>query len=174
MSHWISAYYLGTPGVDCGCESTIRLDLDNEPQPDVFLFILPTHGGQAQVSDDDYDDYIERAPELIAEVSSTRASYDLHPKLTAYRRNGVREYIVWRVIDREIDWFALKHGEYDLLPRNRAGIQKSHIFPGLWLDPTALIRGDLARVIKALLRGIASREHRSFVARLERQRRKTR
>lgn len=113
------------------------------------------------------DKYIEGAPELIAEVAATSASYDLHSKLDAYRRNGVREYLVWRTLDRAIDWFTLRGARYEKLPVNGSGVQKSLVFPGLWLDPAAMIRGDLARVLKVLEKGLASREHRAFAARLQ-------
>jgi Uma2 family endonuclease len=164
--NWLVSYSAGTPGVDFGCESTVRLDLVNEPQPDACLFLLPEHGGRARISE---DDYLEGAPELIVEVAATSASYDLHSKLTAYRRNGVREYVVWRVLDRELDWFALKRREYRLIPAGPKGIRKSLVFPGLWLDPAALIRGSLPGVLKALEKGLGSPEHRAFVARLGRQ-----
>ncbi len=88
--------------------ATARLDMDNESQPDAVLFIDPANGGQARIS---ADDYIEKAPELVAEVASSSASYDLNDKLKVYRRNGVCEYIVWRVRDRQIDWFVLKRGK---------------------------------------------------------------
>src|SRR5262245_24192306 len=107
--NWLGFYAATTTGVDFACEPTVRLDLDNEPQPDACLFILPAHGGSTRISE---DDYLEGAPELIAEVAATSASHDLHSKLAAYRRNGVREYVVWRVLDREINWFALERGEY--------------------------------------------------------------
>ena len=76
---------------------------------EAILFIEPECGGQVPISD---DDYIEEAPELVVEVASSSASYDLGPKLEAYRRNSVREYVVWRVLDCEIDWFVLTDGEY--------------------------------------------------------------
>ena len=76
--------------------STVRLDLDNEPQPDALLLIDPARGGQVRFSP---DDYIEGSPELVAEVASSSVSYDLHAKLHVYRRNGVREYVVWRVLE---------------------------------------------------------------------------
>lgn len=34
-----------------------------------------------------------------------RISVNLYNKLTIYRGHGVKEYIVWRVYDQEIDWF---------------------------------------------------------------------
>jgi len=36
------------------------------------------------------------------------ASFALHTKLHVYRRNGVREYVVWRVLDQQLDWFVLE------------------------------------------------------------------
>ena len=95
LSTWVGFYETMTPGVEGGGNGTVRLDLDNEPQPDVYLMIAPEQGGQAKLS---ADDYVEGAPELVAEVASSSASYDLHVKLHVYRRSGVREYLVWRVL----------------------------------------------------------------------------
>src|SRR3954451_18710522 len=36
---WMAPYRIATPGVRGGDNSSLRLDLDNEPQPDVFLMI---------------------------------------------------------------------------------------------------------------------------------------
>ena len=140
--------------------ASIRLDLDNEPQPDVFMMIEPERGGQARISE---DDYVEDAPELVAEVAASSVSYDMGKKLHVYRRNGVLEYIVWRVQDRQIDWFVLRHGGYEPLATDADGFLRSEVFPGLWLDPDALLRGDLA----AVQQGLASPGHADFVARLQ-------
>src|SRR5438094_7219850 len=51
---WLVQYAAGTPGVGVSDNSTVRLDLDNEPQPDALLLIEPTCGGQARFSSDDY------------------------------------------------------------------------------------------------------------------------
>jgi Uma2 family endonuclease len=160
---WLGIYETATPGVIGADNASVRLDLDNEPQPDAVLFIDPTHGGQARI---DPNDYVEDAPELVAEVAASSASYDLNIKLTVYRRNGVREYIVWRVLDRQIDWFVLRDGEFVRLPLDDAGLYRSEVFPGLWLDPAALVRGDTQSVQTTLQRGLASREHADFVSRL--------
>jgi Uma2 family endonuclease len=159
---WLALYEAQTPGVEGGDNGTVRLDLDNEPQPDAFLRILPTHGGQSRTST---DDYIEGAPELVGEIAASSASYDLHQKLHAYRRNGVREYIVWRVWDRALDWFVLKEGEFIPLAPDQ-GIHKSTVFPGLWLDVAAMLAGDRARVLAVLQQGIATPEHQTFVEQL--------
>ena len=86
-----------------------------------------------------------------------------------YRRNGVREYLVWRVLDRQIDWFVLRRRNYVRLPLDKTGLYRSKVFPGLWLDPAALVRGDIPTVQAVLQRGLASREHAAFVARLNAQ-----
>ena len=159
---WLDRYATATPGVDGGDHSTLRLDLDNMPQPDAFLYILPSCGGQVRISD---DDYVEGAPELIAEVASSSVSYDLHDKFRVYRRNGVREYVVWRVRDRAIDWFILHEGAYERLPLQE-GSYRSPAFPGLWLDVAALTRGDRAAVAEVLNQGLATPEHATFAAAL--------
>jgi hypothetical protein len=160
---WLNLYTSATPSV-IGCDNaTVRLDQDNEPQPDVFLLIDPARGGQARIGP---DDYIEGAPEFVAEVSGTSVSFDMHTKLNVYRRSGVREYLVWRVADQAIDWFALRGGQYQPMPPHDSGIVRSEVFPGLWLDTAAMIRGDMARVLAVVQDGIASDEHKAFVAKL--------
>ena len=161
---WLSYYEAGTPGVEAGDNGSVRLDLDNEPQPDACLIIDPGLGGQARISD---DDYLEGAPELVAEVASSSASYDLGVKLQVYRRNGVREYIVWRVLDRQIDWFVLREERYESMTVSADGLYRSTVFPGLWLDPVALLNHDLARVLAVVQEGLKTAGHADFVARLE-------
>lgn len=141
----------------------MRLDLDNEPQPDAILFIDPARGGQTRI---DPDDYVSGAPEFVAEVSASTASYDLHEKLGAYKRNGVLEYLVWRVEDREIDWFVLEGTEYRRLAAEADGTLQSRAFPGLWLDPAALVALDAAAVLDTLRRGLATDAHGAFARRL--------
>ena len=87
----------------------------------------------------------------------------MHQKLDVYRRHGVREYVVWRTLDNAIDWFVLRDGRYDRLSADEAGVYKSETFPGLWLDATAMLQGDLATVLKTLGEGMASQEHADFV-----------
>jgi len=160
MITWLGVYVAATPGVIGGDNATARLDLDNEPQPDALLMIDPKCGGQASISE---DDYVENAPELVAEVSGSSVSFDLHTKLGVYRRNGVREYLVWRVIEQKFDWFVARQGVFEPMTPDAEGLLKSEIFPGLWLDAAALVRGDLARVLEQLQRGIASPEHKQFL-----------
>jgi Uma2 family endonuclease len=163
LSCWLGYYEANTPGVEAGDNGSVRLDLDNMPQPDCLLFVQPEHGGRVKISD---DDYIEGAPELVGEVSSSTASLDLGKKLHVYRRNGVLEYVVWRVRNREIDWFVLRDGQYERLAPGPDGILRSTVFPGLWLDATALLRGELATVLAVVQRGVTEPEHAQFVARL--------
>ena len=160
---WLGLYKVSTPGTQGGDNATVRLDLDNEPQPDVFLRLLPGLGGQSGTSS---DDYVDGAPELIVEVAASSVSIDLHDKMNAYCRNAVREYIVWRVLDGELDWFVWREARYERLGLDPSGVYKSEQFPGLWLDGPALLRGDMARVLVVLQQGIESPEHRCFLDRL--------
>ncbi|MBD2776791.1 Uma2 family endonuclease [Iningainema sp. BLCCT55] len=163
---WLGTYQVSTPGVESGDNSTVRLDLDNEPQPDVVLFIEERLGGQARISE---DDYIEGAPELVAEVAASSASNDLHDKKQAYRRNGVQEYIVWRVLENKLDWFSLQNGEYVPLEPDADGIIKSNVFPGLWLAVQDLLAQDMKQVLAVLQQGLNSTEHAAFVQQLSQQ-----
>jgi Uma2 family endonuclease len=161
---WIGNYEAGTPGLEGGDNSTVLLDLDNAPQPDGLLFIQPEFGGQVKIND---DGYIEGGPDLVAEVAASSASYDLHDKLNAYRRNGVREYVVHRVLEQKVDWFALKEGRFEALAPSADGLLRSTIFPGLWLDPAALVRPDPASVLAVIQQGVNSPEHAIFAASLK-------
>lgn len=159
---WLGVYQAATPGVECADNSSVRLDMDNEPQPDALMRILPERGGRSRTE----DGYVAGPPELVVEVAASSASYDLHDKLNAYRRNGVREYLVHRVEERAVDWFALREGRYERLPEPEAGILQSQVFPGLRLNVAAFLRGDVAGVLSELQKAIGSEEHKAFVARL--------
>ena len=160
---WLGIYEAMTPGVAMGDNPTVRLDLDNEPQPDAVLLITPEVGGQARLSD---DDYIEGAPELIVEVAASSAAIDLHAKKQAYRRNGVKEYIVWQVLDQKLSWFYLEKGEYLDLPADSDGIARSRVFPGLWLAVVELLAGNMQGVLAVLQEGVQSDAHAAFVQKL--------
>ena len=160
---WLVTYGAATPGVRAADNATVRLDLDNEPQPDALLRIVPAAGGQARMSS---DDYLDGAPELIVEIAASSAAIDLHDKLRAYRRNGVQEYVVWRVLEQQIDWFELSGGEYRRLTANPAGIMESRVFPGLRLAVDAMLQRDLATVLAELQTGLSTPEHARFVEHL--------
>ncbi|MDF5732822.1 MAG: Uma2 family endonuclease [Rhizonema sp. PD38] len=160
---WLWTYKIATPGIELGDNPTVRLDLDNEPQPDAVLLIDERLGGKASISE---DDYIEGAPELVVEVAASSASNDLHDKKRAYRRNGVQEYIVWQVLGNKLDWFSLQNGEYVSLQADADGVIKSQVFPGLWLAVNALLAGEMRKVLTVLQQGLNSPEHAKFIHRL--------
>lgn len=162
---WLGVYRALTPGVAGLDNATLRLDDENEPQPDAFLRVPRECGGQSNIDD---EGYVIGGPEFVAEVAASSASYDLHDKLETYRQHRVQEYLVWRVWDHALDWFLLRRARYTRLEQTTDGNYRSHVFPGLWLDPAALIRGDMAAVMRVVQQGIASPEHAAFVARLQR------
>lgn len=155
---WLGIYEAATPGVEVLDNPTVRLDADNEPQPDALLRL--EEGGTSTIS---ADDYVEGPPELIVEIAASSASLDLGDKRHVYRRNQVREYLVWRVYDQALDWFYLQEGQYVLLEPNPEGMLCSAYFPGLWLSTTALLAGDLAQVLAVLKEGLAISDHKTFV-----------
>ena len=163
---WLGTYAAFTQGVRLGDNATVRLDADTEPQPDALLRIEPEVGGHSRIS---ADDYIEGAPELVAEISASMASYDLHEKMDAYRRAGVKEYLVWRGDDGQFDWFVLRNDEYIRLTPDPSGEMTSQTFPGLRLAVPALLAGNMAQVVGALQKGLDTAEHVAFVTRLETQ-----
>lgn len=147
---WLGTYQAAITGLEVGIEPTVRLDDDNEPQPDAVLFRVD---GNAKIDD---DGYISGAPELIAEIAASTVSYDLHSKKRTYERSGVKEYIVWRTLDRQIDWFILESGKYSRLEPDQSGIIHSQEFLGLWLNVTAILNNDMSSVLKTLQTGIAN------------------
>ncbi len=153
MAGWIVNYAAQHPKTEAADNATVMLDFDNEYQPDLLLRILPEHGGQSRTT---ADDYVEGAPELAVEIASSSAGYDLHAKKNAYRRNGVREYLVWITRENRIVWWKLVEGEFIEIEPDSEGLLKSSVFPGLWLDAEAMIEGDLARVLSRLQDGMRS------------------
>ncbi|MBD2260234.1 Uma2 family endonuclease [Pseudanabaena sp. FACHB-2040] len=163
MLAWLGIYEAMTPSVAVGDAPTVRLDLDNEPQPDAVLLIDEAAGGQSRLSE---DDYIEGPPELVVEIAASSVAIDLHAKKQAYRRNGVKEYIVWQVLDQKLSWFYLEQGEYRELSADPDRILRSRIFPGLWLAVEALLAEDMRQVLAVVQAGVQSAEHGDFVQKL--------
>ncbi|MCY3708424.1 MAG: Uma2 family endonuclease [Caldilineaceae bacterium] len=164
---WLSLYSASTPGVEGSDNATLRLDFENEPQPDALLFLPPEYGGTAKV---DEDGYLEGTPELILEVSASSASYDLNQKKRVYARNGVPEYVVYLAYEQRVIWFVLRDGVYVEQQPDGDGVLKSERFPGLWLLPGALLAGNLSGVLETLQQGLDSQEHKTFCAALARRR----
>ncbi|WP_165227339.1 Uma2 family endonuclease [Aquisphaera insulae] len=162
LATWLGVYKATTPGVTAGDNGSVRLDPKNEYQPDLFLMIEASRGGRARI---DADGIVSGSPELAVEIAVSSASRDATVKRRVYERVGVREYLLWRVRDRALDWFILRDGRFEELSASEDGIIRSECFPGLWLDREALLRGDLAGVLAVLQRGIASPEHAAIVDR---------
>ena len=163
LSGWMFNYLAATPGLDASDNATVRMDNQNEPQPDLLLRVERSAGGRSFVAP---DDYIEGAPELIVEIAGTSANYDMHDKKFVYARNGVREYLVVLTYDQTVHWFVLHDGEYEELSLTTDGLLQSQFFGGLWLKPAALWANNLAEILAALQQGLASPQHAAFVERL--------
>ena len=142
------AYRMRTPGVRAAGDGSLRLD-GVRVQPDIALFWDEAHGGKVHKTE---DDYLEGPPDLVAEVAGSSASYDLHDKLRVYEWSGVREYIVWRTRDQEIDFFRLRDGAFERVAPDAEGIVESDVFPKLRISITCLLASDPAGAFAALIR----------------------
>ena len=89
--------------------------------------------------------------------------------LPTYRRAGVKEYVIWRTEDGEIDWWILEEDEYRRLQAGGDGVLRSRVFPGLWLETKALLARDGARLLLVLQQGLQSPEHKAFEEELARR-----
>ncbi|MGE0601578.1 MAG: Uma2 family endonuclease [Dehalococcoidia bacterium] len=145
LATWLGTYAALHREVGAHSDGSVRLDPDNQFQPDIFLW--KTSGGTARIGD---KDILDGAPELVVEVAASSVSRDLYAKKNVYRRNGVREYIVWRVRDAEVDWFELREGDYVRREPDSDGVIESVQFPGLRLPVQALLNGDVAAVLGAV------------------------
>lgn len=160
---WLTEYEDETQGVEVYDNTTTILGEESEPQPDAYLLIAPEYGGQTRAT---ADDYVEGAPEFIGEVASSSESIDLHAKRDDYEQAGVKEYFVVALRQSRVYWFVLRDSHFQELAPGPDGVLRSEVFPGLWLDPAALLRRDAKRIKAVLHQGIASSEHAAFVARL--------
>jgi Uma2 family endonuclease len=163
ISRWLDEYEEATPGTEFLVGSTNILGPQSEPEPDACLLILPECGGQTW---GDVDDYLNGSPELIAEVAWATESIDLHAKKLDYEKAGVREYVVVALRMKRVFWFVRRRDKFKELAPGADGICRSAVFPGLWLDPAALLRRDRKRLLAVLHQGMASAEHAAFVAKL--------
>ena len=160
---WLGTYLASTKGIWFADNTTVRLDAENEVQPDACLCLPEQSGGQTKVSK---DDYLEGAPELIVEIAASSTSYDMHQKKRVYARNGVKEYLVFQVYEQKVDWIVWREGEYEPLTSDEQGIWRSELFPGLWLNAAAFWDDDLATLLQVLQHGLATPEHQTLAASL--------
>lgn len=160
---WLGYYAARTPGTEHATNATSRLDVENVPQPDALLRLLPKHGGRSTI---DSAGYLAGPPELAAEICASSASVDLHDKFRAYRRARILEYLVWQTVEARFAWFQLEQDDYQPKRADAQGIIRSSVFPGLWLNENALLAQDSAKVMDTLELGLGSPEHGAFLARL--------
>ena len=155
----LAIYVAATPGVEAGDNGSVRLDMDNEPQPDAFLIIDPECGGQARISE---DDYVEGAPELVAEVASSSVSYDLARSCTSIGATACASTWSGECWTGRSTGSCSARAATSRLPLCRRNC--GDVFPGLWLDPAALLGRPRGRP-RGLQRGMQTPEHADFVAR---------
>lgn len=160
---WLTVYRASTPSLELADNVTVRLDFENEVQPDAVLYIDAKRGGQTKIE----SGYLSGAPELVVEVAASSAAYDLHEKLRIYRRNGVQEYLVLSVYEQRTSWFQLVDSEYEHLSPDEDGVIHSQVFPGLHFHPQRFWADDVAGLLQTLQEGLATAEHQAFATHLQ-------
>ena len=162
---WLNHYNEATPGLEGGDNATIRLDRENDPQPDALLRIVPAFGGQSR----DSGEYIGGPPEPDRGGRQHQRKLRLARQtkgVSAQRRARVHRMARCRVAESAIDWFVLRNDRYERLELDVEGCYRSQVFPGLWLNSAALVRGDMTRHAAVWQRGLASPEHAAFATEL--------
>jgi Uma2 family endonuclease len=157
LSALLRYYTAYTPGTQSGHDCSVILSDEDQVQPDSFLRVLPELGGQSA----NWRRKIKGAPELVAEVSFSSRSIDLHIKKERYAKFGVKEYIIFCVEPSLIQGLNLASGE--MLPMDENGVIRSEIFPGLWIDARSLSTGDYKSAFETLSLGLQSSQHKAFV-----------
>lgn len=159
---WVNHYAAFTPGCRSSSNATCLM-LEDSPQPDVHLRILPEFGGRTEVE----ENLASGAPEFVAEVCFSSAAYDLHQKLALYQEAGVDEYLAVVLHEGELRWHRLQGGEYQIMSPSEDGVYRSVVFPGLWLNGIALLANNMQQVLATLQQGLETEEHTAFCTELE-------
>src|SRR5690348_3652325 len=85
---WLGVYQAAAAGTAFGHSVTSFL-MDDMPQPDLHLRILPEYGGGSWVE----GNYLHGPAELLVEICRSSAAYDLHVKYELYQSAKVPEYL---------------------------------------------------------------------------------
>jgi Uma2 family endonuclease len=160
---WLDYYAEKMLGLEVLDNVTTILGWKSEAQPDGLLRVLSEYGGRSW----DEGGYVHGAPELVVEIAKATRYVDLGPKLGDYERAGVLEYIVHAMDPDEILWFGQEQGVLVRRQVDADGLFRSTVFPGLWLDPRALLNGDRPRLRAVLDAGCATPEYAAFASGLK-------
>jgi len=157
----LGLYEAETQGLTSARNSTVILDQENEPQPDLHLRIRNDYAGASSI---DVDGYLNGPPEFVVEIAYSSLKSDLTVKRDIYHKQGVKEYLVVCVEPAEFRWFVWPEGEREI---DADGILRSVTFPGLWIDSHALFQEQTSKLIKSVRMGLKTPEHAEFVRQME-------
>ncbi|MGH2585934.1 MAG: Uma2 family endonuclease [Dehalococcoidia bacterium] len=147
MGGWVGTYAAYRPNVRAMLHVTTLMGTNREVQPDVLAFRDQRSSGRVHITP---DDYLQGPPDLIIEVATSSASYDLYDKKRIYEQEGVLEYVVWQLFEGRIDWFRLRGSTYIRVEPDADGVIESTTFTGLRLNVPGMLAGDYAGVLAAL------------------------
>lgn len=108
----------------------------------------------------DKDGYLQGVPELVVEVAASTVAMDTTVKFEVYQAKGVKEYLLWNTVAKEITWYHRTKEQFGPMKADRAGIIKSKTFPGLWLNVAAMLGFDQKAVLNTLQLGVKRRSRK--------------
>jgi Uma2 family endonuclease len=146
LGAWLGYYAHATRINFVIAANTTLLLGDSVYQPDVAL-VSPRERTGAK--------YLDQLPDLVVEISYSSRSYDLGPKLNAYRLAGLREYITVLLEEQRVEWRVLSGSRYRVINSAKDGMLRSPHLPGLWLDTAALFPPDRTRLFSAIDLGLS-------------------
>jgi len=152
---WLGVYSAAFPGTRTADNVSLTLTGDNDPQPDGCMWLDPQRSGASGSQ----EGYLVRVPEFIVEVAASSAAYDLHDKMDIYEQNGVQEYLVLQLHEKQCSWFVLVNGAFQPFLPDKDSVYRSQVFPGLWLDSERFWADDMAGVLATLQQGENCMDH---------------
>ena len=150
----LSLYERATPGIEVLDNVTLLLGENDEPQPDLLVRVLESHGGISRIDD---EGYISGPVELVIEISDSTLHYDRGRKRLAYAAHGIQEYWVVSLPDQKIHAESLV-SQRPIAP-NRQGIIGSQVFPGLKVDVAALFGFNHEQLVPIARSGLKTAAH---------------
>lgn len=164
LASWLWTYTEATPGCQSGADANWAM-FGDALRPHHYLRLSEKCGGQSFAE----DEFWRGAPELLVEVAAESASSGLNWLEASYAKAGVKEYLVVLLEEKEVHWgraaLTAEKG-FDELPVEPDGLIRSQVFPGLWLNPPALLEGDATQLMKTLESGLLTPAHAEFAARI--------
>lgn len=158
VSYWLCQYRRSTPCVESLGRVSIFLDPTTEIETTAAMWLTPGADDRPRWQ------RCEGVPELLVEVTATVHNKVFRRRLRVYEQSEIHELLVVTGDPRDTALYARENGRFARVSPADDGSYRSRVFPGLWLDPSALFSDEWNEMAACLDRGMATEEHAAFVA----------